>query len=72
LAASLYSDGLSIDWVPPLLKSRRLPAELVAPGVSAEVVVIVENENAGIWANLFAVEVSGCQPADAAATTIRS
>ena len=35
--------------------------------MAAEVVVIVENENAGLWASLFAVEVSGRQAADAAA-----
>ena len=33
-------------------------AKLVAPGVSAEVVVIVEDENAGFRSGLFAIEVS--------------
>ena len=35
--------------------------------MSAEVVVIIENEHAGFRAGLFAIKVSGCQTADAAA-----
>src|SRR6202166_5298941 len=41
-------------------------AELVALGVSAKVVVVIENENAGVRASRLAIEVSGRKAADAA------
>ena len=42
-------------------------AEFVALGVAAEVVVIVEEEDAGLFAGALAIEVGGCETADAGA-----
>src|ERR1019366_1680038 len=46
---------------------RAADTEFVALGVSTEVVVVVEDENAGFRTGCFAVEVSGGQAANAAA-----
>src|SRR5437773_709796 len=45
----------------------RAGAKLVALGVPAEVVVVVENQYAGFWSSRFAEEVSRRESADASA-----
>ena len=55
-------------YVPPYPRRKLFPSlELVALGVSAEVVVIVEDEDACFCACCLAIEVRRCQAADAAA-----
>jgi len=39
-------------------------AEFVAPDMSTEIVVIVQDENASVFARAFAIEIGGREPAD--------
>jgi hypothetical protein len=41
--------------------------ELVALRVTAEIIVIVENQDARVGVDVAAIEICGCQPADACA-----
>ena len=52
-ATALYGRGLSINNVPPLISCEPpVEIELVALGVAAEIVVVVEDEDAGVLAAL--------------------
>jgi hypothetical protein len=46
--------------------------ELVAPGVAAEVIVVVQQQDPGVGAVLLAVEIGRRQARDPAPTTTRS
>ena len=61
--------GRRIDGLAAAIADEKTPIaarELVALGVPAEVVVIIENENTRLCAHAFSEEVRGGEPADAA------
>ena len=58
---------LEIEDAAPYQPHRPTLVELVALGVTAEIVVVLQNEDAGVAAEALAVEVGGGEAADTAA-----